>query len=127
MLHFVIETAYRLPWYRQHSYQAESLEAACALAIADKDWDCGQGDEGACGDTYVTGAWMECDPIDWDSSLPVPPQFDELLQRKADQFHVLLGLLKVLPQAPFAQAPDSAAWRDSVATAIAEAEAILTD
>jgi hypothetical protein len=29
---FTIETTYRLPVYRQRNYEAETLEAACALA-----------------------------------------------------------------------------------------------
>ncbi len=33
---FTIETAYRLPVYRQRCYEAETLETACVLAIADE-------------------------------------------------------------------------------------------
>ena len=36
---FTIETTYRLPVDRQRSYEAETLDAACALAIADEGWD----------------------------------------------------------------------------------------
>ena len=54
---FTIETTYRLPVYRQRSYEAETLDTACALAIADEGWDDEKSDVETSGDTYVTGAW----------------------------------------------------------------------
>jgi hypothetical protein len=35
---FTIETTYSLPIFRQRCYEAETLEAACRLAIEDQDW-----------------------------------------------------------------------------------------
>jgi len=36
MHRFTIETTYRLPVYRQRTYEAETLEQACRLAIEDE-------------------------------------------------------------------------------------------
>ena len=38
MPRFTIETTYRLPVYRQRSYEAETLQEACRLAVEDDDW-----------------------------------------------------------------------------------------
>ena len=37
MTTFTIEATYRIPIYRQRSYQAETLAEACRLAIEDDD------------------------------------------------------------------------------------------
>jgi hypothetical protein len=34
---FTIETTYRLPVYRQRSYEADSLAEACRFAVEDDD------------------------------------------------------------------------------------------
>ena len=99
---FTIETTYRLPVYRQRSYEAETLGVACALAIADEGWDDEKADVETSGDTYVTGVWRGRNGAYRGRALRVPSQFGEQVQRKADHFEVLLGLLKV-----FAHAPDS--------------------
>lgn len=55
--------------------------------------------------------------------MPVPSHYRETLQRKADHFEVLLGLVKVLTGGP--KALDRAYWKDRAAAAIAKAGAIL--
>ncbi|MEE3500927.1 hypothetical protein [Acidiphilium acidophilum] len=122
---FTIETTYRLPVYRQRSYEAENLDAACALAIADEGWDDEKSDVETSGDTYVTGAWEGRDAAHRGRALGIPSQFGEQIQRKADHYEVLLGLLKVLAQAPDAGPPDGPFWRQRLDAAIARAEAIL--
>jgi hypothetical protein len=117
---FTIESTYRLPVYRQRSYEAETLAAACALAITDEGWDDEKSDVETSGDTYVTGAWEGRDAAYRGRALSIPSQFGELIQRKADHFEVLLGLLKV-----FAHAPDAPFWRQRLNAAITKAEAIL--
>jgi hypothetical protein len=124
MLAFTIETTYRLPVYRQRSYQAETLEAACALAVADEGWDDEKSDVETSGDTYVTGVWEGRDAAYRGKALAIPSQFDEQLQRKAGHFEVLLGLLKLFAHSPEAGPPD-ASWRQRLDTAILKAEAIL--
>jgi len=74
---FTIETTYRLPVYRQRSYEAETLDAACALAIADEGWDDEKSDVETSGDTYVTGAWDGRDAAYRGRALIVPSQFGE--------------------------------------------------
>jgi hypothetical protein len=122
---FPIETTYRLPIYRQRSYEAETLEAACALAIADEGWDDEKSDVETSGDTYVTGAWDGRDDAYRGRALSIPSQFGEQLQRRADHFEVLLGLLKVFAHAPDAEPADDPFWRQRLDAAIAKAEAIL--
>ena len=118
MPRFTIETTYRLPVYRQRSYEAETLEEACRLAVIDDDWSEQKEDYESSGETYVTGAWPgEDNRI---AALPLPSQFGEMLQRKADHCETLLGILKVL-----AHAPEAPFWRERADAAIAKAEAIL--
>ena len=121
---FTIETTYRLPVYRQRSYEAETFEAACALAIADEGWDDEKSDVETSGDTYVTGVWEGRDAAYRGRALAIPSQFGEQVQRKADHFEVLLGLLKVFAHTPDAE-PADAFWRQRLDGAIAKAEAIL--
>jgi hypothetical protein len=122
---FTIESTYRLPVYRQRSYEAETLEAACALAVADEGWDDEKSDVETSGDTYVTGAWEGRDAAYRGRALSIPAQFDEQVQRKAGHFEVLLGLLKVFAHAPGAEPPDAPFWREHLDAAVAKAEAIL--
>ena len=120
---FTLETTYRLPVYRQRSYEAASLAEACRLAIEDDDWDNEKRDYETAGETYVTGAWEGRDTAYSGPSVPVPSHYRETLQRKADHFEVLLGLVKVLCGDD--QALDRAYWRERAMPAIAKAEAIL--
>mgnify|MGYP001031799844 CR=1 FL=1 len=120
---FTIETTYRLPVYRQRTYKAESLAEACRLAIEDDDWDDAKRDYDSAGETYVTGAWEGEDAAYRGASLQVPSHFDETLQRKADHFEVLLGLVNVLGSAH--DVASRTYWRERAALAVAKAEAIL--
>ena len=122
---FTIETTYRLPVYRQRSYEAETLDAACALAIADEGWDDEKSDVETSGDTYVTGVWDGRDAAYRGGALSIPSQFGEQVQRRADHFEVLLGLIKVFAHAPDAGPPDGPFWHQRLDAAIARAEAIL--
>lgn len=54
---FTIECTYRLPVYRHRTYEAETVDAACALALADDDWESQKEDYETGGPTYVSGAW----------------------------------------------------------------------
>jgi hypothetical protein len=48
-----------------------------------------------------------------------------LIQRKAEHFEILPGLLKVFAHAPEAGRPDAPSWRQRADVAIAKAGAIL--
>jgi hypothetical protein len=125
MPHFTIETIYRLPVYRQRTYEAETPEQACRLAIEDDDWSEQKEDYESSGETYVAGAWPGKDTAYRAAALPVRSQFGETLQRKADHFETLLGILKVLAHAPEAGSSGPPFWRQRADAAIAKAEAIL--
>jgi len=125
MHRFTIETTYRLPVYRQRTYEAETLDQACWLAIEDDDWSEQKEDYDCSGDTYVTGAWPGEDTAHSVTALTVPSQFGEDVQRKADHFETLLGVLKVLAHSAKGEPSDSPFWRQRADAAIAKAKAIL--
>jgi hypothetical protein len=93
---FTIETTYRLPVYRQRSYEAASLAEACRLAVEDDDWENEKQDFEAAGETYVTRAWEGQDTAYSGPFVPVPSHYRETVQRKVGHFEVLLGLVKML-------------------------------
>lgn len=125
MSHFTIEATYRIPVYRQSTYEADTVEQACRLAIEDDDWSDQKEDYESSGETYVTGAWPGADTAYRVTALSVPSQFGETPQRKADHFETLLGILKVLAHASDGAASDIPFWRQRADAAIAKAEAIL--
>ena len=121
---FTIETTYRLPVYRQRTYEADTLDDACDLAIADEGWDDEKSDVETSGDTYVTGSGMAQRRLA--RRRPGrPSQFDAQIERKAAHFEVLLGLLKVLAHPPDEEPAYGAFWRHRLDGAIAKAEAII--
>jgi hypothetical protein len=122
---FTIESTYRLPVYRQRPYEAATLAEACRLAVDDDDWEGQKEDHESAGETYVTGAWPDDVAAYSVPPLSIPSQFGETLQRKADHFEVLLGLLKVFAHAPAAEPQDGPFWRERFDAAITKAEAIL--
>ena len=122
---FTIEATYRIPIYRQRIYEADTLAEACRLAIEDDDWEGQKEDYESAGGTYITGVWAgDVSPYSA-PALPVPSHFGESLQRKAEHFEVLLGLLKIFAHAPESDPADEPAWRHRAHAAIAKAEAIL--
>lgn len=125
MTQFTIETTYHLPVYRQRTYAAETLVEACRRAVEDDDWDDAKKDYESPGDTYVSGAWEGADNAYRGPALSVPGQCDELVLRKADQFELMLGMLKILAFADDLQAPDLPTWLPRARALIAKAEAIL--
>jgi hypothetical protein len=125
MPRFTIETTYRLPIYRQRTYEADTLASACRLAIEDDDWSDQKEDFESSGETYVTGAWPGANSAYRVTALLVPSQFGEAVQRTADHFETLLGILKVLAHAPDGAASDPPFWRQRADGAIAKAEGIL--
>jgi hypothetical protein len=125
MARFTIETTYHLPVFRQRTYDADSLAEACRCAVEDDDWDDAKKDYESSGETYVSGAWNGADSAYRGPALSVPDQFDEAVQRKADQFELMLGMLKILAHADDLQAPDLPTWLPRARAVIAKAEAIL--
>lgn len=121
---FTIESTYRIPIFRQRSYEAVTLAEACRLAIDDDDWDGQKEDYETAGETYVSGAWSGDVAAYSVPLLPIPTHFGKTIQRKADHFEVLLGLLKIF-RAGEGKPANDLAWRRRADAAIAKAEAIL--
>ncbi|MDX8449380.1 hypothetical protein [Mesorhizobium captivum] len=72
MPEFTLETTYRLPVFRQRTYEAETPEAACRLAIEDYDWSDQKEDYESSGETFVTGIWQAADAAYRGSTVSVP-------------------------------------------------------
>lgn len=116
MAEFTIEVTYHLPVYRHRTYIADTVANACRLAIEDEEWMAGKFDHDSAGESYVTGIWAGADAAYSRPPIPVPAHFGEMVQRKAEHFETLLGLLKMI-------VADVLAARTS--SAVARGEAIL--
>ncbi len=125
MAKFTIETTYRLPVFRQHNYETDTIDQACRLALEDDNWSDEKRDYENAGDTYVTGIWDGPDAAYRGPAQPVPSQFAEAVHRKAEHFEILLGMLKILAHTDDLRAPDLPFWLPRAQAAIAKAEAIL--
>lgn len=77
MPNFTIETSYRLPVYRQRTYEADSIEEACRLAKEDDDWSRGKFDYDSAGETCVSGVWEGVDAAYRGKALSLPPSLIE--------------------------------------------------
>jgi hypothetical protein len=122
---YTIETTYRVPVYRQRTYDAATPAEACRQAIEDDDWSNDKLDYEAAGETYVTGIWLGADAAYSGEAVPVPSHFDETIQRKAAHFEVLFGLLKIVVADQIAERRTDAYWLARANAAVAKAEAIL--
>ncbi len=125
MANFTIETTYRLPVFRQHTYDAASLEEACQLAVEDDDWSDQKEDSDSAGATYVFAAWPGKDTAYRVSPLTIPSEFAEKMHRQAEHFETLLGILKILVHGPGGEGSNLSYLRERAEAAIARAEAIL--
>ena len=121
---FTIETTYRLPVYRHRTYEAETVEQACRLAIEDDDWDEQKRDYETAGESYVSGAWRG-DTAYSGRAEHFPSRFEETNQRKVDHFETLLGLLKIFAQARPLDKAAREFWGPRSRDAVAKGEAIL--
>jgi hypothetical protein len=122
---YTVETTYRVPVYRQRTYEAATPAEACRRAIEDDDWSNDKLDYEAAGETYVTGIWLGADAAYSGETVPVPSHFDETIQRKAAHFEVLFGLLKIVVADQISQRGTDAYWLARANAAVAKAEAIL--
>lgn len=122
---FTIETTYRLPIYRRRKYHAATLAEACRLAIEDDDWSGQKEDHDCAGETYVSASWSAEGEPHSVQELPVPTQFDETLQRKADHFDELLEQLAFVAQPMGLSRVDFERWLPNARAAVRKAGAIL--
>jgi hypothetical protein len=72
---FTIETTYRLPVFRQRTYEAPTLNEACRRALDDHDWTGQQEDHECAGASYITGAWPGVDTAYRGPALAVPASY----------------------------------------------------
>lgn len=124
---YTIETAYHLPCYRQRTYRADTVAGACRRAIEDKDWTGSKLDRECIGETFVSGIWRGAGAAYASTPIPVPSHFEESIQRRARQFEILHGLLKMLLADVRAGRASSDEWIERAAAAVARGEAILAD
>lgn len=122
---YTIETTYRVPVYRQRTYDAATPAEACRQAIEDDDSSNDKLDYESAGETYVTGIWLGAEAAYSGETVPVPSHFDETIQRKAAHFEVLFGLLKIVVADQIAERRTDAYWLARANAAVAKAEAIL--
>lgn len=127
MTHYTIETAYHLPCYRHRTYHANTVADACRQAIEDKDWSGSKLDRECIGETFVSGIWRGAGAAYASTPIPVPSHFEESIQRRARQFEILHGLLKMLLADVRAGQPSSDEWIERAASAVARGEAIMAD
>lgn len=127
MTTYTVETTYHLPVFRHRTYSAETLEQACRAAIEDDDWDDAKRDYDASGETYVTGVWEGGDAAYRGTAIPVPARFEELVQRKADLFEVLVALLREPAQPMGLSQIEFERWLPRAFAALADADAIIGD
>ncbi|MER9401472.1 hypothetical protein NKI46_25500 [Mesorhizobium sp. M0615] len=125
MPEFTIETTYHLLIFRHATYSADTPEVACRLAIEDDDWSGQREDCESSGETHVTGIWEGASAAYRGQAIPVPAHFGEAVQRKAAQFELMLGLLKIIVGDAQARRPPPAGWLGKAERAIARGEAIL--
>jgi hypothetical protein len=122
---FTIETTYRFPVYRHHTYEAASIDEACRLAIDDDDWSDEKRDYESAGETYVTGIWAGESAAYCGAAQSIPSHYAGTPQLIALHFEVLLGLIKVLASQGDIEKADRARWLERAQPAIAKAEAVL--
>lgn len=122
---YTIETTYRLPYYRQRTYNAATVEDACRLAVDDDDWDNEKPDFECAGETYVTGIWAGADMAYEGKNFPVPSHFDESIQRKADHVDELIELLDTVAKPMGISKVDFEHWLPRAQAAVAKAKAIV--
>ncbi|RWJ31988.1 hypothetical protein [Mesorhizobium sp.] len=122
---FTIETTYHLPVFRHATYSADTPEAACRLAVEDKDWSGQREDYGSCGETYVAGIWEGADAVYRGQAIRVPRHFEAAVQRKAAHFEIMLGLLKIMVGDAKAGRATASEWFAKSEWAIALGEAML--
>lgn len=54
---FTIERSYDVPYYRQETYEADSLEEAVKMDEENQNWDGASACWDGCTDDKITGAW----------------------------------------------------------------------
>ncbi|CAM5595387.1 hypothetical protein ATER59S_05371 [Aquamicrobium terrae] len=122
---YTIETTYHVPAYRHRTYSAKTVPNACRLAIEDEDWDGEKLSYEDGGEAFISGIWEGRDAAYTGAAAAIPSQFGETIQRKAGQFELLHGLLKLLLSDITSSRRSSDEWIARAAWAVACGEAII--
>lgn len=75
---FTIESTFMLPVYRHRTYEADTIEAACAMAMEDDDWEEQSLDYDSSGAAYLTGAWEGEDAAYAGEVIPIPTEHSRI-------------------------------------------------
>jgi hypothetical protein len=124
---FTVEATYRMPYYRQRTYNAATSEEACRLAIADNDWESELPDYECPGPTYITGIWKGTDTAYDGEEIAVPSHFQETARRMVDHFHELLDQLAYVAQPQGLSRVDFERWLPKATAAVEMARAIVEE
>lgn len=127
MPRFTIETTYRIPYYRQHTYEAATFAQACRLAIDDEDWEDELPDYECVGPTYVTGIWKGGNSAYEGEEIDVPSHFDETAHRMISHFHELLEQLAHIARPTSLPTAEFDRWLTQARTAVEKARAIIDE
>lgn len=122
---FTIEIGFTIPIHRFRNYHAASIEEACRTALEDENWAEQKEAFQESGPTMIFGVREGQDNGHQIPAIPIPSQFRERQQRKAEHFETLLGILKLLLTEEVFTSAKLTFWRRRAESAIAKAEAIL--
>jgi hypothetical protein len=124
---FTVEATYRMPYYRQRTYDAATSEEAGRLAIEDDDWESELPDYECPGPTYITGIWKGTDTAYDSEEIAVPSHFQETARRMVDHFHELLDQLAYASQPQGLSRADFERWLPKATAAVEKARAIVEE
>jgi hypothetical protein len=122
---FTVEATYRMPYYRQRTYDAATSEEACRLAIEDDDWESELPDYECPGPTYITGIWKGTDAAYDGEEIAVPSHFQKIARRMVDQCHELLDQLAYVAQPQGLSRADFERWLPKATAVVEKARAIV--
>lgn len=122
---FTIECTFDVPHFRHTTYEADTVEAAMALALADEEWDHQKKDYDSSSDTRIAGIWEGEDAAYMGKAIDFPDDPATLLRAAApDMLAALKAIMQGEPCAGscalenhLSQCPCDLAW-----SAIAKAE-----
>jgi len=121
---YTIERTYRLPIYQHGTYHDESVEGACRQALDDDDWCDEKQDYETAGQTYISGIWSGEAAAYKGDAIPIPANFSDVMQRKADHFDALMAVLAYVVQPMGLSRADFEQWLPRAHAALAKADAI---
>ena len=124
---YTIERTYRLPIYQHRTYHDESVEGACREALDDDDWSDEKRDYETAGKTYISGIWSGKNTSYKGNAIPIPANFADSMQRKAEHFDALMAVLAYVARPMGLSRADFEQWLPRARAALAKGDAIRAD